>query len=92
MDKNEIIKMELSEWFNLDFTIQNILDEGCEEVSSAIHSTYRGMTKAVNVDKDLFEKYKDLSSDPDLEKNIKLVILQSLRDHLDAKFTELAGK
>jgi hypothetical protein len=92
MDKNEIIKMELSEWFNLDFTIQNTLDEGYEEVSSAIHSTYRGMTKAVNIDKDLFEKYKELASDPDLEKNIKLVILQSLRDHLDAKFTELAGK
>lgn len=92
MDKNEIIKMELSEWFNLDFTVQNILDEGCEEVSSAIHSTYRAMSKAVNVDKDLFEKYKELSSDPDLERNIKLVILQSLRDHLDAKFVEISGK
>lgn len=92
MDKNEIIKMELSEWFNLDYTIQIILDEGYKEVASAIHSTYRGMSKAVNVNKDLFEKYKELSSDPGLEKNIKLVILQYLRDHLDAKYTEIAGK
>lgn len=92
MDKNEIIKMELSEWFNLDFTVQNILDEGYEEVASAIHSTYRGMSKAANVDKDLFEKYKELSSDPNLEKNINLVILQALKDHLDAKFAEIMGK
>ena len=86
-----IIKMELSEWFNLDFVIQNILDEGYEEVSSAIHSTYRGMSKAVNVDKDLFEKYKELSSDPDLEKNIKLVIIQSLRDRLNEQYAKMVN-
>lgn len=37
------------------------------------------------------KKYKELSSDSNLEKNIKLVILQSLKDRLDAHYAKLTG-
>lgn len=91
MDKIGIIKMELSEGFDFNNTLQNILDDGYKEVSSSIHSTYRAMSKAADVDKDLFEKYRELYLDPDLEKNIKLVVLQSLRDRLDTKYAEMVN-
>lgn len=89
MDKLEIIKMELDDCFNFDCVIQNILDEGYREVSSAIYSAHNAMSKAVDVDKEVYEKYKELSSDPNLEKSIRLVILQSLKDQLDAYYAKM---
>ena len=91
MDKLEIIKMELDDCFDFDCVIQNILDKGYGEVSSAIYSAHNAMSKAVDVDKEVYEKYKELSSDSNLEKNIKLVILQSLKDRLDAHYAKLTG-
>lgn len=89
MDKLEIIKMELDDCLDLDCDIQMILDEGYGEVSSAIYSAHNAMSKAVDVDKEVYEKYKELSSDPNLERSIKLVILQSLKDRLDAHYAKM---
>lgn len=91
MDKIGIIKMELEEWFDLDAIVHNILYEGCNEVSSSIHSTYRAMQKTYGEDKETFEKYRDLYLDSDLRKNIKLILIQSLRDRLDKEYAEITG-